>query len=560
MNLLGKGNNPNFWSETVRNKDCFKSFRDYQFKQWDNLCIKDDEKALKYTEFRMFGINGNRAIFERSYFDRRIKLETAVILSLIYPEEQKYLDFAMDMIFDVCNEYTWAIPAHIPNILTEINRTHLDLFACETSFMLAEVYTLLGDRLDPLIRKLITAELDKRVIQPFLSGTRYNWYELRENWAAVCGSSVGCMLMLMRPDIFASEKPRLDKIMDNYLSGFKDDGFCAEGLHYWHYGFGFFCTYADMLRTFTGGKENYFERDKVHKVATFIQKMFISENVGVSFTDSPSKLEYHIGLLHFLHGEYDDVKVYSPNYSYINDRCGRFCLLVRAATWFDEDTYNNPEEDSASSEYYAAGTQWLIKRTKSYGFAGKAGHNREFHNHNDIGSFIIAKNGKHLLTDMGAGVYSDQYFKPATRYGMIECSSLGHSTPHFGDLCQKYGSEYAASDVKFENGIFSFEMAGAYGDETVKSIKRAFSFTESTITLTDEFEYTGNEKISERFVTRIKPELLDGKVLCETLTINYGDDISSVSVTETLNSHKATVYLIDFVLRDDCKKATFTFE
>ncbi len=561
MSLLGKGNDPKFWSETVRNKDCYKAYRDFQFKQWNNLCTETSEKAFKYTEFRMFAIDGNRTVFQGPYYRRRVKLETAVILSLIYPEEQKYLDYAMDMIFAVCNEYCWAIPAHIPNLLKVNNRTHIDLFACETAFMLSEVYTLLGDRLDPLIRDRIRVEIDKRVINSFLKHNTWGWEnKCTNNWAAVCGGSMGCTIMLMRPELFESLKPRFDAIMESYLSGFKDDGFCTEGTHYWHYGFGFFCTYADMLRKFTDGKENYFERKKVHEIATFIQKMFLSEKKSVSFADAGHTLEYHIGMVHFLRGEYDDVKVYSPEYSYINDDCGRFCWLVRAATWLDEDLYNNPVADDVDAEYYGADSQWLIKRTSSYGFAAKAGHNNEHHNHNDVGSFIIAKNGKHILTDPGVGNYTKQYFRAETRYAMIECSSLGHSTPHFGELCQKYGSEYKADDVKYENGIFSFEMAGAYGDESVKSIKRAFSFTDSTVTLADEFDYTGDEKISERIISIVKPELSDGKVLCDGLSINYGDDISSVSVTETVTSKNIRIYLIDFILRDGSNKAVFTFE
>lgn len=561
MNLLGKGNSPEFWSDTVRHKDCYEAYRSFQHSNWEKLCTDEPEEAFKYTDFRLYGITGDRGKFQGPYYRRRVKLETAVILSLIYPEEPKYLDYAMEMIFAVCNEYSWTIPAHIPNLLTVNNRTHLDLFSCETAFMLSEVYTLLGDRLEPLIRERIKAEINKRVINSFLENDKWGWANnCTNNWAAVCAGSIGCTVMLMRPELFETVNPRIEKVMENYLRGFLDDGFCAEGTHYWHYGFGFFCTYADMVYTFTDGKINYFEREKVHTIATFIQKMYLSGNKSVSFADAGDTLEYHIGIVHYLKKKYDDVKVYSPKFSYINDGCGRFCWLVRAATWLDEELYYNPADDSISAEYYAADTQWLIKRTENYGFAAKAGHNNEHHNHNDVGSFIIAKGGKHIVTDPGSGAYSQQYFAPATRYTIFECSSFGHSTPFFGDICQKVGSEHRATDVTFKDGIFSFDMALSYGDERVKKAKRAFSFTNSAITMKDSFDYFGDSPITERIIVTAEPQLLDGEVICDELKIKYGKEIKSVTYERFETTRKKIVYAIDFVLADGETCATFIFE
>ena len=560
MNLIGKGNSPEFWSETVRNKDCYQEYRKFQLNNWQKLCTDAPEEAFKYTDFRLYAITGDRGTFQGPYYRRRVKLETAVILSLIYPEEQKYLDYAMEMIFAVCNEYSWAIPAHMPNLLTVNNRTHLDLFACETAYMLSEVYTLLGERLEPLIRERMKAEIDKRVINSFLANDKWGWLNCTNNWAAVCAGSVGCTVMLMRPELFETVRPRIEAAMENYLSGFFEDGFCTEGTHYWHYGFGFFCAYADMVYTFTNGKTNYFEREKVHTIATFIQKMYLSGMKSVSFADAGDTLVYHIGIVHYLKNKYDDVKVYSPKYSYINDGCGRFCWLVRAATWLDEELYYNPVPDTAAAEYFGKESQWLIKRTANYGFAAKAGHNDEHHNHNDVGSFIIAKNEKHIVTDPGSGAYSKQYFSRDTRYTIFECASLGHSAPFFGDICQKYGSCYKAEDVKFEDGVFSFDMAGAYGDERIKSVKRAFSFTNECVILKDSFDVENGTPIPERIIVTAEPTILDGVVKCDEISIKYGKEFKSISYERHETTRKKIVYSIDFVLADGENNATLIFE
>jgi hypothetical protein len=104
MNLLGKGNNPNFWSDEVRVKDCYKKFRDEQHKNWQERCEGATVPAAKYSAYKLFGITGDRKQFETLYFNKRVQLQTATFMALMYPEEPKYLDFLMDVIFAVCDD------------------------------------------------------------------------------------------------------------------------------------------------------------------------------------------------------------------------------------------------------------------------------------------------------------------------------------------------------------------------------------------------------------------------------------------------------------------------
>ncbi|MBQ8380620.1 MAG: heparinase II/III family protein [Clostridia bacterium] len=561
MNLLGKGNDPRFWSETVRNEECYKEYRSFLHSSFEGLCNNKTIESPKYSDFRLYAVNGDRNTFQGPYYLKRVQAETAVILSLIYPEEEKYLNYAMDALFAICNEYSWCIPAHLPKLTEVHNRTHLDLFACETAYMLSEVYTLLEDRLDPLIKARIRREVEDRVLKTFIRTQNWGWAKTnKSNWAAVCAGSVGCSFMLLRPDLFPSVKEHIDYAIENFLSGYNDDGYCLEGTHYWHYGFGFFLSYAEMLRTFTGGKENYFQREKVHKIATFLQKMFLTENKGVSFADAHEGLDYHIGILHFLKTEYNDVKVYDPKYSYINDECGRFTWLVRAATWLDPKIYYSPDDINEDSEYYGEYSQWFTKKTQSYGFAAKGGFNNEHHNHNDVGAFIIAKNGKHIVTDPGRGEYRQQYFDKATRYTLIECSSLGHSVPYFGDVVQKFGDEYSSKDTSFKNGVFYTDIAGAYGDERIRSVKRSFSFSKSSVTLNDVFDISSDLTITERLILKVKPEVNGSEIVCDDLKIKLGDEVKDVSFSETKTTSGKRIFLLDLLLSAGADRCTLIFE
>lgn len=560
MNLLGKATDTEFW-KNVAEKECFKQYREYMLSLWQQNCENGPILDLRYSDFKIYGITGSRVEYENTYFARRRALLASAALSMIYPDEEKYITRLMDQVYSICDEYTWCLPAHQGN-LTVNNNVNIDLFAAETGFALSEVYNMVGDRLEPLIKNRIAAEVERRIIAPFLSKT-YNWEKATHNWNAVCSGSIGCTFMLMRPDLFDKILSRISDNLTYYLSGFENDGMCLEGCHYWHYGFGFFTVYADMVKTYTGGKLDYFCLDKVKSVATFIQKAFISQKAIISFSDGSRFHEYHIGLVHYLKGHYPDTVIaYHPKYSYISSKCARFCLGIRAATWLNEEYYNNPTPDGESVEYYACDSQMFIKRTSNYGFAAKGAHNAEPHNHNDVGNFIFAKNGKQQIVDFGPGVYCKQYFNKDTRYSFLEASSRGHNVPIIGGQYQQFGKKFAANGTRIENGEFVTDIAGAYGISELSSLERRFSFTERAVTLTDTFDYSGNGAITERLITLSKPTILyPGCVKTEDTHIYYDPSLYSCALrSEKREFNDEYFYFIDLTLAPNVNKFTCTIE
>lgn len=559
MHLLGKAMDKEFW-EAVRGKDCYKEYRAHMQNIWDTECEGKDILSHKYRDFKIYFVNGDRKPYHNSYFLRRRQLMASVMLSLIYPDEQKYLDFLMDVVYSVCDEYTWCLNCSQPDLETN-NNCHIDLMAAETGLALAETYHLLGDRLDPLIKNRIVAEINRRIIGPFKENT-YGWEHATHNWNAVCSGSIGCTVMLMYPEMMSEIKPRIDNNLEYFLAGFNPDGMCLEGCHYWHYGFGHFVIYADMVRNFTDGETDYFKLEKVKTVATFIQKAFISKDAIISFSDGDRTHKYHMGLVHYLKKQYPDtVVVYDKSYSYIASECARFAAALCGATWLSEDDYNNPTPDGEPAEYYAADSQMLIKRTRSYGFATKGGHNAEPHNHNDVGSFIVAKNGKHVLIDFGRGQYSKQYFGD-TRYEHVECSSRGHSVPIIDGKYQLTGKGFVAKNTKFENGVFTTDIAGAYGTEELAGLVRRFEFTEDTITLSDTFNYRGDGKLVDRIVTLIAPVTDEsGKIVLEDTVITYDAEKVELDVASEKNtSGESTLYFMDFTLKDGVREFICTIK
>ena len=553
MNFYEKGTDPGFWKE-VREKDCFQKYRDELHELWKKHCEDKPMLTLTYRDFKLFWVTGNRTVYQDAYFSRRLAMDCSALLSLIYPEEPKYLDRLMDEIYAICDEYTWALPAH-QRILEVNNNKMIDLFAAETAFALSEIYTLLEDRLEPLIKNRIKAEIDRRVAEPFLACEKYDshWELGTTNWTAVCMGSIGCMLMLMHPEL-VDEKliERFDRSMNTFLSGFSSEGICYEGCGYWHYGFGFFVVFADMIKKFTNGKVDYFARPDVKIISTFIQKMFLSGTVCASFADGPRNRNYHLGLLHYLKSRYpNDVVVYSPNMSYNYDECGRFCLQLRSVLWFDEDIYNNSANDAVSSEYHAEEAGWFVKRTKNYGFAAKAGKNAEHHNHNDVGSFIFAKNGKQLLMDLGSGGYSRQYFEKGVRYTILECSSRGHSVPIINGNYQMQGHQFKSKNVIMDNGVFEYDIAETYQNiPELRSLVRKFVCDDKKVTLTDTYDYVGEGNITERFVSLYVPEIdtENATVKVDEAAIRYDPNVCTPVINSEVRIAGDTCYFIDFVI------------
>lgn len=553
MNLLGRAQDKEFWAE-VREKECYKPLVERLKKSYAENMATGDLLNLKYSEFKLFWVTGNRTIYEKQFNLRRSRANRAALLALIYPEEQEYLDVLMDSVYAICDEYSWCLPAHHGKL--EVNdNSRIDLTGATTAAQLAEIYLLLGDRMEPLINNRIKAEIDRRIVATFCTREHYWWEGGTMNWTSVCVGSVTRALMIVRPDIMTDAFiKRTMRSMDSFLTGFDSKGICFEGTGYWSYGFGHFVTYADMLRRFTNGEVNYFEREKVKYISAYYQKMFLSANSGVSFSDSGAGISYPVYLMHFLKNEYpDDVLVYDPKYGSFDE------ASVRTYWWYNDDYYKNPASDKEAFELYAEEAQWMIKKTAAYGFAGKGGDNNEFHNHNDVGSFIFAKEGRHIFTDPGGGQYTRQYFAADTRYTLVECSSRGHSVPMVNGVCQSFGKQFKASDAKYEDGVFSLDLVGAYECEGLASVKRSFAFAEDTVTLTDKFDYEGEGKIVERLVTRYAPEkVADGEIKVDCGGVKYDPSVCSIEISSEPLSKGGSVYFIDFILNGGVKEIAVT--
>ena len=113
----------------------------------------------------------------------------------------------------------------------------------------------------------------------------------------------------------------------------------------------------------------------------------------------------------------------------------------------------------------------------------------------------------------------------------------------------------SAKDTKFEGGVFSTDIAGAYGIEELTSLVRTFNFTDDEMKMTDSIVYSGNGTIVERLATFIEPAIEEkGKIVLEDTVVTYDPDVCEVSVTPDKTTAGAKLFFIDFKLCDGARE------
>ncbi|GAA0134887.1 hypothetical protein YSY43_17270 [Paenibacillus sp. YSY-4.3] len=484
--------------------------------------------SLTYSLFSQFAQTGSRLEYERVYFERRRWLNTFALLSLLEPDCEEHYEELLEVVWAICGEVTWCLPAHV-SLERPLAET-IDLFAAETGFTLTELRLLLGDRLPELLRTHIAELVHVRLLKPFLEKGPYEWEEAEHNWSAVCAGSIGSAALLLLDkdrdqELLARILEKTQHSMTCYLKGFGDDGACLEGLGYWNYGFGYFVYYADLLYKRSKGELDWFAQEKVKAIAGFQQKCFLGGSAVVNFSDTLPYGSVHIGLSRYISSKYESVPPPPSRLraEYREDHCSRWAPALRNLLW--RGMAGNAQ-DWEQGDFLLEDAGWLISRTASpesvFGFAAKGGHNDEPHNHNDLGQFMLVGDGEFFLSDLGCGEYTKDYFGPA-RY-MYDCNgSQGHSVPIINGGLQTEGSARAAFVLEQVSSAsesrMTVELSRAYDSQELQSFMRSWLWRKEmlpSLELRDKFSFSKMpDTLVERFVTLIQPEepLEQGRLL-----------------------------------------------
>lgn len=473
-----------------------------------------DIPVLPVATYEEYLMTGNRLAFEKHYFERRRQL-TVLGLAFYLEKSNAVKEQLEQVIWEICNEYAWSLPAHLPVIDGAFgleSSEWLDLFSAETAQALSELDELVGDALSPFIRQRINEEVNRRVLVP-LEKRRWDWEFKENNWSSVIAGAIGLTALSLLPKNSPRQKQiiqRLDLAMQSYLMSFGEDGACVEGVGYWAYGFGYYLYYAQKLAEVTGDT-TYLELEKVKKIAAFPYFTMQKKGEYVPFSDY-SAVDLPTGLMSFC-ATYFQVMV--PEMAQTSpldfDHCYRFAHVYRNLTWDQPTVYTNV---SSSSNHFFADVQWWIVRDQENQlfFAARGGNNAESHNHLDVGHFIFGSIKELLLTDIGAGEYTKDYFNDSLRYQIFPNSALSHSVPQINGAWQIPGKGQAKV-IKVNAQQLTLDLTAIYPEGLVKKFERHFSLEGKTLKIVDEFafEQPRNEIIAN-FVSAVKPHQTASKI------------------------------------------------
>jgi len=545
--------------------------------------VTEPIEALTFSAYKLFDTKGSRIEFERQYFSRRKRLSVLAFLALL-DGEPKWLEAVEDAIWAICDEYAWALPAHLggTSLLPPEAKRHrctIDLFAAETAFALAEIVSLLRERLSAAVAHRAENEIRERVLEPYCAlGSAFWWETADNNWASVCAASVGASALYLIPnaDELAPIVHRLLGTFDSYLEGFGDDGACTEGVGYWMYGFGFYMYFAELLRQRTAGTIDLMSHEKAKPIALFHEACYLSGMFTVPFSDCETTARYSPGLIHALKRRFPDVHVppYAQRSDIASDPIGRWGPFIRDFVW-SEAAWQG--EDWPDATYVLPDAQWFVARMTSDGsrlaLAAKGGHNGEPHNHNDIGSFVLHIDGESLLCDLGSGEYTKGYFGEE-RFSYLCNGSQGHSVPIVEGCFQGTGDSFRAQILRVEEGerhrSFAVDLTKAYDVPKLVSLVREFTVRlerNFVLDIEDAYEFrTAPSSVTSRWITLYEPRFIDGIVQIEGeqsgVRIAFDDEAWRPVARrfEFVNKHseRVTVYAIDLGLRQPAARLSFT--
>jgi hypothetical protein len=503
-----------------------------------------DDLFLEYSR------NGNRDRYQ-GVNSRRHSRCFNMILAECLENKGRFLPAVDEALRALLAEKTWVLPAHdgsLRNFKGEV--VEIDLASSAMASAMATADYWLGEKLRPETRKLLRSELERRAFTPFEGAVtkgspRLGWLTTTNNWNAVClagvtGAALTSIEDRQRRAFFVAAA---EKSIQNFLAGFTPDGYCSEGLGYWNYGFGNFMVLAENVFQATSGGLDWWENPKIREIAQFGRRIEIFPGISPAFADCHIGSRGDTRLMAFVSRRYGfgwkDLEqrglllASGPSSGLLElgligfpNSAGKRPPAVETAPpglrdWFADagilicrpaqsaDRRGSPDPaESGGSVGRPATTQPAL------GVALKGGHNAEHHNHNDVGSFVVALNGRTPLVDPGSEIYTARTFS-GRRYDSNVLNSYGHPVPRVAGQLQQTGRQAAAKVLKTEftdkADTLVMDISSAYAVKDLKKLQRTFVFSREgsgSLTVTDEVEFASPQTFETALITfdKVNPQ------------------------------------------------------
>ena len=587
------------------------------FEEASKIFDSKNRKMLTTSLYRLHHINGDRITYEDIYFDRRAELINKVVLECYYNDD-RYTEDIVDLLWMILEETTWILPAHIhrsddSDSLPTTKTDYIDLFSAETACALAFAYQVLGKKLDEISVNinLYIKERLRKMFEVFVERDDFYWMGFGDsvpaNWDPwICSNILtSCFIVEDDTELLKKVVYKALRCLDNYYYVQPLDGACDEGSNYWCQAGLCLLENCWILDYGTDGQINILNDEKIKNILEFFMKMYTGNGTAVNFADGKPMLPtyyatiYKMGIVSdnkkvvaFAKNLYDTISLDKEPGIPVEKRLANILIregLAKAHRVYDIIKFSpeleelEPSGFKPDSDYYLEGTQVVTSRKDSdpldgLFLAAKGGHNGEHHNHNDVGNFIVYKNGTKFLIDSGVMTYRKETFNEF-RYTLWTTRGSHHNIPVIDGREQQESrrGEFPAKDVRFEKTddrvFFTLDISAPYQCENVKKWVRSIEYVKSAqvITVTEDFEFGKESEYSLNFMTpqiaekngnTVKFTAENGETLEITTSIDMGFDVEKIESDDALivRNWGGILYRVSLKSKAQSGKITYTIK
>ena len=570
--------------------------REYDFPQasertfWENIPVerKNDYLSsaerelaaeiplLKAVDFMKYVREGNRIDYETPYFRRRHILN-ALVLGECVEYKGRFLDGIVEILWQILSEPVWCLPAHQRLEKFELPGPEywvVDLFAAETAKILTDVLQLLGAELEkcclPIVER-IRYEVSHRVLEVCEKETFW-WYEGTNNWSVWCCFSVNAAAIEVwqnSPERLAAFLAKHIVPMKKFMDHYPPDGGCNEGPSYWLVAVGMLMNGLEVLQRRLGGFESWLNDPKLKAMVEFIPRMNLSGKWFMGFSDAESFFAKLPRGLFVKYGRMvNSQSMCSLAVNLPEPDAATAALGNRNVGNIPNEVANLTEDLSPRSKILSHAVDfwgdlqiWIARQKPESPENGmvcclKAGHNRQSHNHLDLGHFSLFYKNAPIIVDVGRGTYDRTCFSGA-RYTKWNLNSTGHNAPRFDDMEQGIGREY---ETRLENqgDTVICDLTKVYTAENgIRSCVRKISFDRSAgrVEIADTASFDGSKKAVISFYTPVEPSevkknsLLLGNLLLSCEGIDIANAVRMDWIEDKLKTLWGGLWQIDLCCR-----------
>ena len=470
-------------------------------------------------EYARYFRDGHRNTYEQAVFARQHRLSRAAVLAAL-TLDPLWMDEVVDGVGLLCEQSSWCWPAHDDtmrvhaSMVPTVTDPFLDLGAGEVAGQLAWLDHLLGAQLDeraPGVRARIRHEVDARVLTPFQARRDWHWLGLDgdvHNWNPwIHGNVLVAALRLVDdPGRRIALAGLAIEGIDRYVASLPTDGAIDEGYSYWWNGACRTLEALDILAHATGGALDATGIEALRGTVAFPHRVHLGDGWYLNLADGQARpgAQQPWHALHRAAMRYGDAQARAhaaahrrPGEPLAHEEygLGRLLRALTDAAWNAGTQQRSP----LPRDVWFASTQVLLSRRAAGSSAGltlavKGGHNGEHHNHNDVGSVLVALGGVPVLVDAGRPTYTAQTFGP-DRYDIWTMQSSWHNVPEILGTAQHQGPRYAAraveSTVDDDGAQLSLDLAAAYPRADIDRWRRTARLDRTTgaVTVVDSWQW-----------------------------------------------------------------------